>query len=88
MQLAKVIGTVVSTRKEETLVGFKLLVLEGIDGPAGGAPGRVVAIDTLGAGIGDEVLYVTGGGARAAVPAGTPADAVVVGIVDTVDLKS
>ena len=52
MQLAKVIGTVVSTRKEDALVGYKLLVLE-VQDPGGAAPSgeRLVAIDTLGAGV-------------------------------------
>jgi ethanolamine utilization protein EutN len=83
MQLAKVIGTVVATRKEESLVGFKFLVLE-----TEGTGGQVVAVDTLGAGIGDQVLYVTGGGARATLPPGTPVDAAIVGIVDVVDVRS
>jgi ethanolamine utilization protein EutN len=83
MQLAKVIGTVVATRKEDALVGFKLLVLE-IEGTGG----TIVAVDTLGAGNGDQVLFVTGGGARATLPPGTPVDAAIVGIVDTVDVRS
>ena len=84
MQLAKVIGTVVATRKEDSLVGFKLLVLEPLDRPGA----RVVAVDMVGAGGGDTVLVVSGGGARAIVKAGTPVDTAIVGIVDSMDVRS
>ena len=83
MQLGTVVGTVVSTRKDDALVGFKLLVLEPLD--AGGR--RIVAIDTLGAGPSDTVLYVTGGAARVGLKPATPVDAAIVGIVDTVDVR-
>ncbi len=88
MQLAKVIGTVVATRKEDTLTGYKLLVLEVQDprGQAGGGE-RLVAIDILGAGIGETVLIVRGGAARINLPAPAPVDVAVVGIVDTVDIR-
>ena len=88
MQLARVIGTVVATRKEEALVGFKLLVLEIINpGIEDGPKQRIVATDTLGAGVGDEVLYVTGSGARAIYDSATPIDACIVGIVDSTDIE-
>jgi ethanolamine utilization protein EutN len=87
MQLAKVIGTVVATRKEEALVGFKLLVLE-VEDPGSSSPHgeRLVAVDTLGAGVTDTVLFVRGGAARINLPAPAPVDAAIVGIVDTVDV--
>lgn len=87
MQLAKVIGTVVATRKEEALVGFKLLVLE-VEDPGSKSPAgeRLVAIDTLGAGITDTVLFVRGGAARINLSTPAPVDAAIVGIVDTVDV--
>ena len=87
MLLANVIGRVVATRKEETLVGYTLLVLEVLD-PGSSAPKgeRLVAIDTLGAGVGDTVLVVRGGAARLNLPRPAPVDAAVVGIVDTVDV--
>jgi ethanolamine utilization protein EutN len=87
MQLAKVIGTVVATRKEEALVGFKLLVLE-VEDPGSSSPHgeRLVAVDTLGAGITDTVLFVRGGAARVNLPTPAPVDAAIVGIVDTVDV--
>lgn len=88
MLLANVIGRVVATRKEEALVGYTLLVLEVLD-PGGGATKgeRLVAVDTLGAGVRDTVLVVRGGAARIGLPAPAPVDAAVVGIVDTVDVE-
>ena len=89
MQLATVVGTVVATRKEETLIGFKLLVLENLSpGKDGKGGARFVAIDTLGAGAGDTVLVVTGGAARAHLDSSVPVDATVVGIVDSMDVQS
>jgi ethanolamine utilization protein EutN len=89
MRLAKVIGNVVATRKEEALTGFKLLVLEELD-PRGESPKdeRLIAVDTLGAGVGDTVIWVRGGAARVASEAHrqAPLDAAIVGIVDSVDV--
>ena len=84
MRLARVIGTVVSARKDERLDGSKLLLLEPLTtaGEASGAA-AVIAVDTVGAGVTETVIYVTGTTARRAVGADTtPADAAVVGIVD------
>jgi ethanolamine utilization protein EutN len=87
MLLANVIGRVVATRKEETLVGYTLLVLEVLDpGDAASKGERLVAVDTLGAGVGETVLVVRGGAARVGLPHAAPVDATVVGIVDTVDV--
>lgn len=88
MQLAKVIGTVVATRKEDALIGYKLLVLE-VQDPGSHSPDgeRLVAIDTLGAGVSETVLFVRGGAARVNLPAPAPVDATVVGIVDSVDVQ-
>ena len=83
MQLAEVIGTVVATRKPDTLVGYKFLVIETLDEPRR----RLVAIDKLGAGGGDRVLFVTGGAARVDLPPKVPVDAAIIGIVDSVDLR-
>lgn len=88
MQLARVIGTVVATRKDDALVGYKLLVLEPLDTAPGSVIGRLVAVDTLGAGASDVVLYVSGSAARVKLPAPAPVDATIVGIVDSVDVRS
>ncbi|MFZ0530556.1 MAG: EutN/CcmL family microcompartment protein [Propionicimonas sp.] len=87
MFLAKVRGTVVSTSKDERLVGFKLLVVErlGIDGGYVGMP--QVAVDTVGAGVGETVIVTGGSSARyAATRSDSPIDATIVGIVDTVEI--
>ncbi|MFO7681130.1 MAG: EutN/CcmL family microcompartment protein [Chloroflexota bacterium] len=89
MRLAKVIGTVVATRKEESMVGFKLLVIEEID-PRTEQPREncLVAVDTLGAGEGDTVLWVQGGAARVISDEHrkAPLDVAIVGIIDSVDI--
>lgn len=88
MRLAKVIGTAVATRKEESLTGFKLLVIQEID-PLGKreVKNRLVAVDTLGAGEGDIVLWVVGGAARVISEEHrkAPLDVAIVGIIDSVD---
>lgn len=89
MIVAKVIGNVVSTRKEDALVGFKLLLVQPIEPADDSAIGeKFVAVDTLGAGISEYVLVVRGGGAR--IPSemhhNAPIDAAIVGIIDTVDV--
>lgn len=88
MRLAKVIGTVVATRKEESLTGFKLLVIQEVD-PRGERDinNRLVAVDTLGAGEGDIVLWVQGGAARVVSEEHrkAPLDVAIVGIIDSVD---
>ena len=87
MQLAKVIGDVVMTRKDENLAGVKLLVLQPID-PEGKPFGRtLVAVDSAGAGVGETVFFVRGKEASFPFhPTEVPADAGVVGIVDRWDL--
>ncbi len=89
MRLAKVIGTVVATRKEESLIGYKLLVIEEID-PRNEQPREncLVAVDTLGAGEGDIVLWVQGGAARVISEEHrkAPLDVAIVGIIDSVDI--
>jgi microcompartment protein CcmK/EutM len=83
MQLARVIGDVVVTRKDENLMGVALLVLQPID-PQGNALGRtLVAVDSVGAGVGETVFFVRGKEASFPFyPTDVPADAGIVGIVD------
>ena len=88
MLLAKIVGTVVATRKDERLVSTKLLVAQPVD-PRGKAEGGcLVAVDTVDAGVGETVLIVSGSSARmAAGMKDCPVDAVIVGIVDTVEIQ-
>ena len=88
MQLARVIGTIVATRKDARLEGYKLLVarLQSPDGQDEG--GYLVAVDTVGAGAGERVLIVQGSSARMSRDGqDKPIDAAVVGIVDTVETR-
>lgn len=83
MQLARVIGDVVSTMKDVNLTGLKLLILQPI-AASGEASGRtLVALDSVGAGVGEVVFFVRGREAAFPFyPDEPPADASVVGIVD------
>jgi microcompartment protein CcmK/EutM len=83
MILARVVGTVVATRKDEGLHGRKLLVIQPLanDGKATGKP--LVAVDSVGAGADEAVFYVKGREASFPfLPAEVPTDAAIVGIVD------
>jgi microcompartment protein CcmK/EutM len=88
MLLAKIVGTVVATRKDERLVSSKLLIARPID-PSGKAEGNyLIAVDTVDAGVGETVLIVSGSSARmAAGLKDSPVDAAIVGIVDEVHAK-
>jgi len=86
--LARVLGTVVSTRKEEEIEGLKLLLLQqcGVDGEPKGA--QLVAADSVGAGVGEVVLYASGSSARqTTLTKDRPVDAVVMAIVDEVEIQ-
>ena len=87
MILAKIVGTVVATRKDERLVSRKLLLVRPID-PSGKPHGNhLVAVDTVDAGVGETVLIVSGSSARMAADLkDTPVDAAIVGIVDTIEV--
>ena len=89
MILAKVVGTVVATQKDERLVSSKLLLARPID-PTGKETGSyLVAIDTVDAGAGDTVLIVSGSSARmAAGLKDCPVDAAIVGVVDAIETKA
>ena len=83
MQLARVIGEVVATMKDDNLTGIKLMVLQPI-APSGDAAGRtLVALDSVGAGVGEHVFFVRGReAAYPFYPVEPPTDASIVGIVD------
>jgi ethanolamine utilization protein EutN len=88
MQLARVIGDVVATRKDENLVGITLLVLQPLT-PEHKPVGRpLVAVDAVGAGVGEEVFFVRGKEASFPFyPVEAPVDAGIVGIVDHWDVE-
>ena len=88
MQLARVIGEVVATMKDANLSGAKLLVLQPI-AASGEAAGRtLVALDSVGAGVGEHVFFVRGREAAFPFyPSEPPTDASVVGIVDHWDME-
>jgi len=87
MVLGKVVGTVISTRKEDELSGLKFLLVKAcdVDGKATGA--TVVAVDAVGAGVGEVVLYASGSSARQTkVTKDRPVDATIMAIVDEVEI--
>ena len=88
MILAKIVGTVVATRKDDRLVSNKLMVVRGVD-PRGKVEGNyLVAVDTVDAGVGETVLIVSGSSARMASGLkDCPVDAAIVGIVDSIEVK-
>ncbi len=87
MILARVVGTVVATRKDPRLEGRKLLVLRHISAAGTPRDTYVVAVDTVGAGSGDKVIAVQGSSARMASGCkDSPVDTAVVGIIDEIDL--
>jgi microcompartment protein CcmK/EutM len=84
MQLARVVGTVVSTRKEESINGLKLLVVRPIDEEGNPAGNPVVSADAVGAGPDEIVLIAAGSSARQTTMTDKrPVDSVVMAIVDS-----
>ena len=85
MQLARIIGTVVATRKDPRLEGKKLLICRPVNPDGHDEKGYVVAVDTVSAGFQEQVLVVGGSSARMASGCkDVPVDAAIVGIVDEV----
>ena len=88
MQLARVLGEVVSTMKDPNLTGLRMLVLQPIAGSGEPAGRTLVALDSVGAGVGESVFFVRGREAAFPFyPVEPPADATVVGIVDHWDME-
>lgn len=88
MYLGKVVGTVVSTTKNESLVGFKLLVIKKLDEHLGVTNTSEVVVDSVGAGVGEIVLVSRGSSARYILNRDkAPIDSAVVAIVDTVEVN-
>ena len=88
MILAQVQGTVVSTRKDAGLLGLKLLLVREVDGEFQPTGNQLVAVDAVGAGTGELVLVASGSSARLTeVSKDKPVDAVISGIVDSVEVN-
>jgi microcompartment protein CcmK/EutM len=84
MLLGKVVGTLVASRKEPSMEGFKFLVVRRYDVDGREAGGYVVAVDAVGAGVEEMVLYATGSSARQTdATKDRPCDAVIMAIVDS-----
>ncbi len=87
MKLGRVTGSVVATRKDPSLESLKLLIVENVTATLEREGGYVVAVDSVGAGVGEVVLYATGSSARlTAVTKDRPVDAVIMAIVDSFDI--
>ena len=87
MLLGEIVGTVVATQKDEKLLNLKFLAVRTLDLDMKPTGSYVVAIDAVGAGVGEVVLYATGSSARQTeVTDRRPADAVIMAIVDTFEV--
>ena len=83
MQMGLVVGTVVSTKKEDTLSGLRFLVIRELDQDIHETGKSVVAVDAVGAGVGEVVLYAAGSSARQTTATkDRPVDATIMAIVD------
>ncbi len=89
MKLGRVVGSVVATRKDPSLESLTLLIVENLSTTLEREGGYVVAVDSVGAGAGEVVLYATGSSARlTAVTKDRPVDAVIMAIVDSFDIDA
>ena len=87
MLLGKVVGTVVATRKEPTLDGSRFLLVRGLDLEGKPTSTLVVAVDAVGAGVDEVVLYASGSSARQTeLTKDRPVDAVIMAIIDEVEV--
>jgi len=88
MFLAKVIGTIWATRKDEHLKSFTLQCIQPIDANLKNAGSPIIAVDTVGAGAGETVFYITAAEAVIPLPVDmAPVDASIVGIIDRIDVQ-
>ncbi|HSQ33868.1 MAG TPA: EutN/CcmL family microcompartment protein [Peptostreptococcaceae bacterium] len=87
MNIGRVIGTVVATRKDDTLVGCKLMITQSLTMKKEVRGEPIITVDTVGAGIGELIIYTEGTAARnAARKRESSIDAAIVGIVDNIDV--
>lgn len=88
MLIGKIIGTVVADQKDEKLIGTKLMLVKQLNTDAQETSTYVVAADSVGAGIGEVVLYASGSSARQTLSTeGKPIDATIMAIIDTWDVQ-
>jgi ethanolamine utilization protein EutN len=88
MFFAKVIGTLWATRKDENIKSFKLQIIQPLNAKREQAGSPIIAVDTVGAGQGETVFYITSREAVIPLPVEmAPVDASIVGIVDRIDLQ-
>lgn len=88
MKLGRVVGTVVASRKDEKLEGLRLYMVQDLSLGMTGRDSFVVAVDSVGAGVHEVVLYASGSSARQTKETdGRPVDAVIMAIVDTVEVN-
>lgn len=88
MKLGRVVGTVVASRKDEKLEGLRLYMVQDLGLAMAGKDSFVVAVDSVGAGVNEVVLYASGSSARQTRQTdGRPVDAVIMAIVDTVEVN-
>jgi len=87
MQMGKIVGTVVSTQKDEKLVGLKFHIVKHVDFDGNPFDNFVVTVDSVGAGVGEVVLFASGSAARQTlITKDRPVDAVIMAIVDVVEI--
>lgn len=88
MNIGRVIGRVVATRKDDTLVGTKLMITQPLDIKLSPDGKPIIAVDTVGAGIEELVIYATGTAARNALRKKEASiDAAIIGIIDSIDVE-
>jgi len=86
--IGRIVGTLVADQKDPKLVGLKLLVVRQLDFEARESGGYVIAADSVGAGVGEVVLYATGSSARqTSNTENKPVDATIMAIVDTWEVR-
>ena len=89
MFFAQVIGTVWATRKDENLQSFKLQFIQPLNAKRENVGDPIVAVDTVGVGVGETVMYITAREATIPLPVEmAPVDASIVGIIDRIDLNA
>ena len=89
MIIARILGTVVSSQKDERLQGKKLLIVKPINLDGSDQSGYTVAVDTVGAGFHERVMVVSGSSARLAEGnKDCPIDAAIIGVIDTIDFTT